>query len=104
MTLRFHLFSGLAAVGLWAVASWLCLAHGSPVRELLERYDFDMAVMDFWVKVHRLPFLLGVFAGGGPHYPNPLVFYPGAVLQWFLAGFLFSLVYGRFKVRRHESG
>ena len=89
---RFQFAFGAAFVLVFALLYWLLIFESSPLYSYLLNH---VEPRNFWMRLHTLPSTVAVLLSGNFHQPSPVGFLVAAAAQWFIVGFLLSLVLTR---------
>jgi hypothetical protein len=71
------------------VLLWLDNQRGGSVSGFL---PLPPALPNFWSALNTLPLILGVLLGRNVHQPSDFGVYVGFFLQWFIVGYLLSVL------------
>ena len=69
--------------------TWLLLDETSPLEEY---FLWHVGVPNFWRALNAAPFIIGSVISGSHAGPHPAVFITLLCLQWFIVGFVISLL------------
>jgi hypothetical protein len=94
---KFHLTFAALVLVLASVSYWVIGGQSSPYAD----YFSTSLILTLWRGLNLIPFFAGVMAGG--HAGNDLVFFTAFAIQWFLVGWVLSLIVLRFKSKPAES-
>lgn len=68
--------------------SWIISEEG-PFQDY---FLYHTALPNFWWALNTLPWILGVFFGRNVHHPSDFGLYLGFFIQWFIVGYLLSVL------------
>ncbi len=71
------------------LVSWLLLFQSSPFYTF---FIWNVWFPDFWSIINLPAFLLGCIVSGNVHSPNAIATYVASFLQWFVVGYVLSLL------------
>jgi hypothetical protein len=93
---RFKLQFAAAATLIWAAVNWLVMAESSPLHE---HFLWHTRIPNLLRTLHTVPFMVALLASGNVHQPSPVVYFATAAVQWFLGGFMMSVLFTGFPQR-----
>ena len=97
---KFELSFSSAAVLLFVLCDWLLRAESSPLRQYF-LYNVDLP--NLWGLLNLGPAIAGMILSGNVHQPSEVGYFLAAVAQWFIVGFLVSLVLHGIAVRVRDA-
>lgn len=85
------IFSGI--ISLLAVAiTWLISADSSPLHE----FFIWNSIPNLWGMLNFIPLIFGLIVAGNPHAPSESAYIFGIIIQWFIVGFVLSILISHF--------
>lgn len=84
---KLHLLFGAVVVLLFLLCGWLVTAESSPLSDY---FLYNIALPNLWRRLNLAPAFVGLILSGNVHQPSPVGYFAGAIVQWFIVGFVAS--------------
>ena len=85
---RRYIYAAIAFTACAFFFSWIISEKG-PFADF---FLYHVALPNLWGALNILPFILGVLLGRNVHHPSDFGVYLGFVIQWFIVGYLLSVL------------
>ena len=86
----FNLQFAAVATLICAAVNWLVMAETSPLHDY---FLWHTSIPNLLRTLHTVPFIAALLVSGNVHQPSPVVYFAAAAVQWFLGGFVLSLLF-----------
>ena len=86
---KFQIIFSCIITVLALVITWLILAESSPYHEY---FIWHVGLPNMWGLTTLIPFIISAIISGNPHSPSIAIGVIALVIQWFVIGFLLSIL------------